>query len=204
MSTLASSLFSTAAGILVAVPANCFYNYLRTRIDLLESKEFTGLHADGSRCGRIVEILPLTKRFSDLPAFPLIAAPGLSMLVAVSMLFSSYGVPKGLEVQLPSNRCESDADQRVIVLRVTNAGGVFLNEEHQDWNTLGDRLSAIYSMRAHRVLFFVADDNVSFQTVADAIDIARNARYNGKSLDSKVALLARKVINVRCPEVEVL
>src|SRR5258706_13004713 len=35
---MAASLAATAAGMVVAVPATCFYNYLCTRIDLLESE----------------------------------------------------------------------------------------------------------------------------------------------------------------------
>jgi biopolymer transport protein ExbB/TolQ len=47
---IAASLITTAAGILVAVPATCSYNYLCTRIDLLESEVSNERPAQISRC----------------------------------------------------------------------------------------------------------------------------------------------------------
>jgi len=64
------------------------------------------------------------------------------------------------------------------------------------------RLSEVYSMKKHRVLYFIADDGVPFQAVADAIDIAENAPVTGTSdsLDIRVKLITPASMNARCRE----
>ncbi len=67
---IAVALIPTAVAIPVAVLATCSYNYLRTRVDLLEGKVFErGFHFRRARR------FPRTKRFSEVPGFGLLAAP---------------------------------------------------------------------------------------------------------------------------------
>jgi biopolymer transport protein ExbD len=40
---------------------------------------------------------------------------------------------------------------------------------------LGDRLSSIFSVRAEKVMFVKADDNLDFATIAKVMDIAKGA-----------------------------
>ncbi len=185
-SILAAALVTTTAGILVALPATCFYNYLCTRIDLLESDVFSESI-----------VLPLRKRFSELPAFALIAAPSLAMAVAVFMSFASFRESKGLGVEVASARCDYEGNDRLIVLRIDNGGRLFLNSEQQNWNTLNSRLAEIYTLRVHRILYLSADDGVPFQTVADAIDIAANGG-GSSSLNIAVRLITPKAANAPC------
>jgi hypothetical protein len=136
---MALALVPTAAAIPVAALATCSYNFLRTRIELLECEVFDeqqqrGRHFRGARR------FPQTKRFSELPAFGLLAVPALVFAIAGCMTFASFHTPKGFYVELASARCESDAVDRLIVLHITDTGEVFLNLEHQDWNTLASRL----------------------------------------------------------------
>jgi biopolymer transport protein ExbD len=187
---MALALVPTAAAIPVAVLATCSYNFLRTRIDLLECGVFDerqqrGRHFRGARR------FPQTKRFSELPAFGLLAVPALVFAIAGCMTFASFHTPKGFYVELASARCESDAVDRLIVLHITDTGEVFLNLEHQDWNTLASRLSQIYGLREHRTLYLLADADVPFQTVADALDTA-------DKLDIQVQLVTPKVFNTHC------
>jgi biopolymer transport protein ExbB/TolQ/biopolymer transport protein ExbD len=198
------AFITTVAGLLVAIPAAWSYNYLRTRIDLLESE----IPSDAPRRTRhftVPQELPLAARFSRIP-FPLVAAPSLAILVGVVFMeYSSYETPKGLYVGITSAplRCEYEGGDRRIVLRITNASKLFLNTEQEEWNSLSSRLSAVYSPRAYRTLYLVADDAVSFQTVADAIDIAENAQVKGGagSLDITVRLITPRAVNTRCPEI---
>jgi hypothetical protein len=115
----------------------------------------------------------------------------------------------GLELRLASTRCEYDGDDRLIVLHITDAGKLFLNQDQQDWNSLAGRLSEIYSMRVHRTLYLLADDGVSFQTVADALDIVENipatvgpqaVGTEMDKLDITVRLLTPRASNTRCPQ----
>ncbi len=187
------AFITTAAGLLVAIPAALSYNYLRTRIDLLESEISSDVPVRRSRHFRVAQKFPLAARFSKI-SFPLIAAPILAILAGmVSMEYSSYETPTGLWVGMtPATiRCEYDGGDRLVVLHVTDAGKVFLNQEQEDWNSLGGRLSEIYGPRLHRTLYLFADDEVPFQEVADAIDIATNASVAGTStsLDITVRLI---------------
>jgi len=192
-----AALVTTAAGILVATTATCFYNYLRVRIDSLGNEVSDESLAQRSRYAR----RPLTKQFSELPAFALIAAPGLAIVVVSFMSFLSFQTPKGLDVELASNCCEYDGHNRMVALRITDAGKLFLNQEQQDWNGLGGRLSEIYGKRVHHTLYVFAEDGVPFQAVADAIDIARNAPITGGDTGRiMVRLITRKSTDARHPE----
>src|SRR5271165_1366085 len=148
---IAASLITTAAGLLVAVPATWSYNYLRTRIDLLAS-EISGNARRNSGHSQVARSLLLTPRFSKLP-FAVIAAPVLAIVLVVFLTFTSYRWPRGLEIGLASADCVSDLADRLIVLHITDERKVFINYEQEDWNNLAGRLSEIYSMRVHRTLY---------------------------------------------------
>src|SRR5438132_12595968 len=91
------------------------------------------------------------------------------------MTFASFHPPTGFYVETASDRCEYDVAEKLIVLHITDTGKVFLNQEQEDWNSLADRLSQIYSVREYRTLYLLADSGVSFQTIDHALDIMENA-----------------------------
>jgi biopolymer transport protein ExbD len=191
------AFITTAAGLLVAIPAVWSHNYLRTRIDLLEIEISRDVPVRTSRHFRFTQKFPLAALFSRIP-FSLIAAPSLAILVGVMFMeYSSYETPAGLYVGMtPATLgCEYDGD-RPIVLRLTDAGKVFLNQEQEDWNRLAGRLSEIYSPRPHRTLLLFADDGVPFQRVADAIDITKNASVaeTSSSLDITVRWMTPRAV----------
>ena len=171
ISTVATAPLAAAFGILVAVPAIFFSNYLCTRIDSLES-ELPDCVSRHRRQPAHARRFLLTKRFSQLPSFGLLAALGLTLLVKICMPLFGLRGSKGLPVELAPARCEYGDIGHLPVLRVTDGGQVFLNEEQEDWNGLAARLSEIYRMREDRTICFSADEGASFQNVADAIDTA--------------------------------
>ena len=189
---IATALLTTAAGILVAVPASCSYNFFRTRLDVLENELSTELQR--SRC-LITRRLSLKSRFSQMPAFAMVAAPGLAILVAVYTPFFAPREPTGLDVRLASDRCENDGHERIFVLHITNTGELLINTEPQRWNDLASRLSRTYSSPADHTLYLFADNEVSFQTVADAIDIVNNAVTSESTpLDIRLRLITPKAM----------
>ncbi|HYA24825.1 MAG TPA: MotA/TolQ/ExbB proton channel family protein [Terriglobales bacterium] len=179
---IAASLVTAAAGILVAIPAALSHNLLRTRIETLSASALSIRRSalTGSSQGPFIlaQTLPLKSRFSGLPHFSAVAAPALASVVVIFMAFEPYVRPMGLPVALPSFPCQPNVlSDRLIVLRVR-------------WAELSTRLSAIYSSRVHRELYFLAQDEVPFQTVADAIDVVQNSRAEGaNSLDITVKLI---------------
>lgn len=114
--------------------------------------------------------------------------------------------PMGLDVGLASDNCVDEGDDRLIVLRLTETGELFINQTQEDWNTLPEVLSKIYSTRAHRTLYLGAENGVPFQAVADAIDIAEHAnaephqavRTGADRLDITVRLITPKTMNTSC------
>jgi biopolymer transport protein ExbD len=172
------ALITTAAGIPVAVLATCSYNYLRTRIDLLEGEVFDegkqrGRHFLGARR------LPLTERFSELPAFGLIAAPGLAILITGYMTFASFHPPTGLYVKLLAHTSASECgDSSVIVLQLLNDRSFRINSERVPFEFLSGRLREIFRSRAERILLVRADPEISFQEVAKAIGLSHDAVLN--------------------------
>jgi biopolymer transport protein ExbD len=199
------ALITTAAGIPVAILATCSYNYLRTRIDMLGGEVLD--EGQRSRHFRGARRFPPTKRFSQLPGFGLIAAPGLAILITAYMTFASFHPPTGFYVELAPTRCEYDGDDRLIVLHITDAGQLFLNQEQEDWKSLPGRLSFIYSMREHRTLYLLADSGVLFQTIAQALDavestpVAAGPQAVGIRMDSlniKVRLITPNLLNADC------
>jgi hypothetical protein len=82
-----------------------------------------------------------------------------------------------LPISLAPDRCASQVYERVIVLHISDTGKILINAEEEDWSRLAQRVSEIYSTRVDRTLYFLADDDVSVQTVADAIDLVNNVSY---------------------------
>jgi biopolymer transport protein ExbD len=210
----ASSLLTAATASLVAIPAILAHNFLRARINRF-GREFlssvpvgmaTPEEPTGPRPFRLAQTLPLKKQFSGLPPFALIAAPALASVVVMFMALEPYERPTGLHVGLVPDCCVDEGDDRLIVLRLSDAGELFINQTLEDWNGLPEVLSKIYGSRLHRTLYLRADDGVPFQTVADAIDIVENAnvephqavRMGADKLDITVRLITPKAMNASC------
>ncbi len=191
---MAAAVITTAAGIPVAVLATCFYNYLRTRIDLLEREVFDeGQHR--GRHFRGFRRFPPTKPFSELPVFGLVAAPGLAILIAGYMTFASFHKPMGLYVKLLAHTSSSECgDSDVIVLQLLNDRSFRINSERVPIEYLSGRLREIFRSRAARILLVRADPEVSFQEVVTAIGISDDAVSN-----LYVALLTPETEKEPCP-----
>jgi biopolymer transport protein ExbD len=191
---IAVALIPTVAGIPVAALATCFYNFLRTRIDLLEGEvsdegQQSTRHFQGSRR------FPPTKRFSELPAFGLLAVPALAISIAGFMTFASFHPSRGLYVKLLAHTSASECgDSDVIVLRLLSDHSFRINSERVPNEYLRGRLREIFRSRAERILVFRAEPEVSFQEVVNAIGISHDAVSN-----LYVALLTPATEKEPCP-----
>jgi biopolymer transport protein ExbD len=200
-SEISAAPLSTAAVLIVAITATCFYNFCRTRIESLETQVDRKWRKRRPQSSQVAQSLSLAPRFSKL-SFALVAVPVLALSVAGFMTFASFKVATGLRVGLAPDLCTSPVYDRVLVLHVTEANRVLINMEEEDWDKLAYRLSQIYSPRAERTLYLLADDTVPFQRVADAIDIVNSVPFTGTSepLDIKVKLFTHAA-STHCPEV---
>ena len=116
----------------------------------------------------------------------------LLVLIIVFMVVVSMSQQKGLKAQIPQPATQKAPAQaeRTIVIQIAWTGDnktpkIKVNDEDVPWGKLHDRLSTIFAGRVERVAFVKGDDDVDFEFVADAIDIARTSGVKRIGLLSK-------------------
>ena len=116
----------------------------------------------------------------------------LLVLIIVFMVVVSMSKQEGLEAQIPqpANKKSDPPPETTIVIQIAWQADnqpplLKINEEEVKWEELHQRLSKIFSGRVERVAFVKGDDDVDFEFIADAIDIARNSGVQ------RVGLLSR-------------
>jgi biopolymer transport protein TolR len=118
----------------------------------------------------------------------------LLVLIIIFMIVVTQQKRKGLDAQIPEPQQKSTRDafvDRTIVIQVVEGPPdqpprLKINQESVTWDNLENRLHDIFKMRAERIAFVRGQDDVDFQYVADAIDVAREAGVE------KVGLLGEK------------
>lgn len=185
VSGIQAALLSTAAGILVAVPATFFHNYLRTRIDLLENSMPIGTRRERMFSHR-----------ARLAAFPFapIAASILGVIFVAFIAFPRFHNAQGLSVGLLRIGALRDAPHssiEPIVITVAYVKGsgpsvVFVNSKKTPWEELENQLGNQLQMRAPDSLTYVqAEDGVLWKDVTNAIDVVDGLRGRVVLLTSK-------------------
>ena len=114
----------------------------------------------------------------------------LLVLLIIFMVITPL-TPHGLEALAPQppdkNQKQQQEDQRTVVIVIDKDKKMHINNEDTDMQKLGPRLEQIFKTRAERVVFVKGDPDLDYQTVAQAIDIAKGAQID------KVGLMTPKV-----------
>jgi biopolymer transport protein TolR len=108
--------------------------------------------------------------------------------------------PKGLSTivpQSPNQDAPSAVDTVVVQLLDRGPGKeptVKINQEDATWDSLQGRLTGVYKMRAEKVMFVKADDDIAFESVARAIDIGHTSGVDKIGLITFRTEIARPAI----------
>jgi biopolymer transport protein ExbD len=136
--------------------------------------------------------LPLRRQFSSPPAFALLAAPVLVVLIIIFMVLLQPYPARGLYVKVlkPGPLAATDPLSNPVVVQILDAGlGVtpelYVNSKPTPWNRFADDLKNELKLRPKWVVYVQADPILPWADIANAIDVA-------KGLHADVVLLTLK------------
>jgi biopolymer transport protein ExbD len=129
---------------------------------------------------------------ADINVTPLIDV--LLVLLIIFMVITPL-TPKGLDALVPQPPKDPNKQQepndRTIVVQLMKGGGdkpaLKINQDDVTWENLEGRLNDIFKTRAEKVMFVKADPDLTFNDVAQVIDVAHSAGVD------KVGLITAKI-----------
>jgi len=131
------------------------------------------------------------------PAADINVTPMIDILLVLLIIFMVFTplTPKGLDALVPQPPKNKDnnpppSDRTVVVQLLKGSGdkaNLKINQDDVTWENLEGHLNDIFKTRAEKVMFVKADPDLTFNEVAQVIDIAHSAGVD------KVGLITAKI-----------
>jgi biopolymer transport protein ExbD len=160
---------TTAAALLVAISANLSHNYIRARIEALETEIGRCPLKRWNRSVGIAQYLPLAPSISRI-SYAATAAQVFAIVLVTFTVFSHLVPPQGLSVRLMRPSMAGKVSLAIKVIRREEGIVLFVNSREMQPAELDDLLLRLSDNSPQPTIYLDAEDQVSWSDVTTVID----------------------------------
>ncbi|HTO54670.1 MAG TPA: biopolymer transporter ExbD [Myxococcota bacterium] len=117
------------------------------------------------------------RQLSEINVTPFV---DVMLVLLIIFMVTAPLMEQGIDVNLPKTQGKGlRSDQQPLVVTVKRDGQVYVQSAQVPLDQLGAKLEAIFETRGDKLVYFRADEKVSYGTVAKTLAILRGAGATG-------------------------